>query len=827
MLKSNRFSLSFFAFCLLVFTNLHVKPTPPTMKKPHRKQWVGTLFFVSTLVCSLACAGQIQHQNVHIREVLFGNQAGVEHIRIEAPLTGTGNTSGDIATLHLRNLSDEGITLLVNPFFLPPTAGYQPYVAPGGESVYIPPRNRMPTPAERAGNQPGHISYPAPGEAIVPIQGFCTDIRKPPIPKGVSASLPLPRPPTGSSPESTLLMLQEYMESRPHLFPHPRATVENAPFPAYWELLEEVNRLVSQAQRAITPQTQPVSRLFLESRPEELVQQGYWYVLESMAGRTYSEPVFREKIHEQFSRMLDMPLEEAAEEVQESVAAGTAELWEMISLTGETAKLNAPAYHETEQFRHEASAPSCIIDAQITVNPPYDLSLVISDAWANVEEKETRAKKFRASLEGFISKLDGEMEEEAWAAEYAVLDTPLSAHVFWVPEVVGGQVNAYAWTLMTRVNDPSKFIWDTEELLAETSESKRILNVTARADEDCTTHVIIVSASRVEALSYAFDPVAKHADILRPVAFIGNLAVEFLLLKVKGGARGTASLKSFLIGKVKDAALEELEKRLDALEQELRKTASAYINEHADRVPAEGLDVIDWLLEESLRNPGEASLNRAREKLIDELSKMLGIDVGDGVENLEWLLEQLGKSPKDIILDNLPDLDMAQLSRASAYAMSEGKISHKVGVNEGHAHARSHVRYERDRLEDDAITGGGLHVSDVVVSDRAPGSLRAICEASAKTGGQASGNGHAKATLDSFTATVAIGVCYCPDDVFFDMFTTFSYTDRDKFGHLGRDFQQMAEKKLKEMFDEADVPDPSAIELRMARHVRQWMEENK
>lgn len=769
-------------------------------------------------------SSQTHDEGAHIRDVLFGGQQMEGVIAVSERIQGTGVTSGHIADITVTNLSDQGVWLRVEPFFIPSDGTHQPYLLPGGERVFVPPRGRHPTESELTGNDPEDVGYPEPGTAKIPLRGYCIDIRKPPLPSGAAAPLPLPRPASGLDPEEVAIWFREYMGQRSLIFPTMRLSAGQIPFPVYWELLDQVSELVVVAQQTGSSEESPVAHLYLTERPEEIIQQSFWYVMEDFFGREYREEEFRERLEAQFEGLIGQPVSEASPEVQESVEAGTDDLWQLISMTGETAKVNTPASEPTADFIGEEEDTDCMINSRLTVNPPYDLGIDISDSWADFAEQDTVEAQFERSLELFVEELISRQDREEDRLEFGGAETPLSAHAFWVPEVVGGQANAYAWTLMRRSDGRTQFISSTEDLEAEAAGS-RTLEVSVEADDDCETHVVIVSTSRLEANSYAFDPVADHVEVLEGIAFVGNLAVDYLLGIARGGTR---AIRSFLIDTAKDMTKEEVERRFQEMEDQVREIAADYIRENLGDEAIEGLDIIDWLVSEFHENPGDATLEMVQDEIIDSLSEILGVDVGEGVENLEWLLEQLDKKPGEVVLDNIPDLDMGTLNAASVYALAEGSITHTVGGNTGTARTRSFVSYQRERLEsgDETISGGGTYISEVIVSDSAPGSLTAVCDADSQTGGKASGNGHAKASLNSFTATVAVGVCYCPDGTTYDMITTFSYSDKDKYAHLSGLLMDAAENTMEGLFDNG-IPDPEQIESGLTESIEGFMEAHR
>jgi len=84
--------------------------------------------------------------------------------------TGTGRTTGHIADITLSNPTDQPVKVQFGPsptagnaLFIPSDGQYQPYIVPYLPTVTIAPN----------------------GTINIPVQGFCTDIRMPPVPPGV------------------------------------------------------------------------------------------------------------------------------------------------------------------------------------------------------------------------------------------------------------------------------------------------------------------------------------------------------------------------------------------------------------------------------------------------------------------------------------------------------------------------------------------------------------------------------------------------------------------------------------------------------------------
>ncbi|MBK8922799.1 MAG: hypothetical protein IPM81_15040 [Saprospirales bacterium] len=85
-----------------------------------------------------------------------------------ASAKGTGRTTGHIADLTVVNPTGRPQVVDLGSAFIPSDGQYQPYIVPNIAPVTIPPK----------------------GTATVPVTGYCTDIRRPPVPAG--AGMPSP-----------------------------------------------------------------------------------------------------------------------------------------------------------------------------------------------------------------------------------------------------------------------------------------------------------------------------------------------------------------------------------------------------------------------------------------------------------------------------------------------------------------------------------------------------------------------------------------------------------------------------------------------------------
>ena len=260
---------------------------------------------------------------------------------------GTGKTTGTVVILELVNPGEEPRRVVLGPYLIPATQEFQGYLIPGGRTVEIPANDRV----------------------RVPLQGFCTDIHRAPVPEGAPVLDPgtwftpsilwQPEPPlpgaeawhppeafrgTAFRPASDLPT-----GGRPYvpLFPgsdvpipwtadineHPEAL---APFAfmiyeaiarGYWELEE--------AGQIDTPYGRDPER-----QREAVIQQAFWLSMSAFQGRDpYEEADFKEQLTEQFETATGASIKEQPPARREKFEEGSDDFWNAIELTGTSAKV--------------------------------------------------------------------------------------------------------------------------------------------------------------------------------------------------------------------------------------------------------------------------------------------------------------------------------------------------------------------------------------------------------------------------------------------------------------------------------------------------------
>jgi hypothetical protein len=260
---------------------------------------------------------------------------------LTATATGTGHTTGHIADLKIANTTGLPVRLDLGALFIPSDDTHQPYIVPSTPPIVVPPG----------------------GAAVVPLEGFCADIRRPPAPFGLRlpplSAWTRPQPlPSGWAPHTnkgwapggaagalipgTDIPLGHTIN--PDLYPEEAAPI----------LLEAVARIAQafdemKNEGAIHT---PFSHQSLRER-EAVVQHSFWKFAATISGEQYELGDFALKTAAQFETNTGRDFEGLPENAQRELASGIADFWHTFEAVGERAKiasspLETPA--DTHQF---------------------------------------------------------------------------------------------------------------------------------------------------------------------------------------------------------------------------------------------------------------------------------------------------------------------------------------------------------------------------------------------------------------------------------------------------------------------------------------------
>lgn len=278
-------------------------------------------------------------------------------------VTGTGNTTGHIADISVSNPTKEPITVRIGDgaaAFIPPTGQYQPYVVPSLPVIPVPPGATV----------------------TVPIEGFCVDVRRPPVGLGdvmppirdwISGGPTVPEPmnppggtvvslPTQTAPPlSTVVGILQNLPPPPALSKwdcpdlpatnralipgtdRPVATPINTDqMPALGVplLLDAINR-ITRAYDELKPKgsiATPFSGNPDKER-EAVIQQTFWMYSAALRGEPYRKDDFRDNTIKQFEQNTGRSFPQIPQPQQEQIDKGVDDFWNSFQATGVEAKI--------------------------------------------------------------------------------------------------------------------------------------------------------------------------------------------------------------------------------------------------------------------------------------------------------------------------------------------------------------------------------------------------------------------------------------------------------------------------------------------------------
>jgi len=309
---------------------------------------------------------------------------------------GTGRTTGHIADIIISNPTDKPVVLQFgpgsepfdgntrppspNPLFIPASGQYQPYLVPAIPPVEI-----------------------APGQTItVPVQGFCTDIHRPPVPAGdgmtpinewISSQNLMSEPqvpesinPPGTSPvvivptrqslplENAINMLTRTKPKPEPVLPSPGHTSLSVPegnpdcipgivsptpvipgtdsplpFPVNPDqypalavpLLAEALRQITQTYDELKPQG-TIQTPFSgnpEKEREAVIQQTFWIFAAGLSGQNYPKGDFQNNTIRQFEQSTGKPAAQIPKPQLDKIELGVDDFWNTFEAVGAEAKV--------------------------------------------------------------------------------------------------------------------------------------------------------------------------------------------------------------------------------------------------------------------------------------------------------------------------------------------------------------------------------------------------------------------------------------------------------------------------------------------------------
>jgi len=403
------------------------------------------------------------------------------------PPVSTGNTTGTIALVDVINDSDVSIVFPESSFLIPGSSGYQGYVVPGGSGTTV-----------------------GPGQTVsVPLDGFCTDVGKPPVTTGQ----PLPDPSGWTVP-----------------------TDPDGPFPSpgdpgFGEQPDEV-RIISGAEEIIrvTEELQRSGELTtpFSSNPdrerETVNQQTIWRYTSELAGVPYTREQFTERLEEQYEEQTGVPISEAPEEDAERLQSGANDFWDAFELVGEKAKVlereeEVPLIPDESipvTSTPEEQAPMCQINKSMEHSTAESV-FKMSESYKDANKRKNLGEWF------------DELPQVADTVEGGTFQAnryPASAWAVAGRDFIGGFSNGVAKHVFLEAEGGTDWVWSTEKLeVTAKSRGTHTITITPPAGQECETLVVGAEGGVVEAWSNAIDPIAEDRDLITALQWIRDGAI--------------------------------------------------------------------------------------------------------------------------------------------------------------------------------------------------------------------------------------------------------------------------------------------------------------
>lgn len=264
---------------------------------------------------------------------------------------GTGRTTGHIATLNIRNTTDQPHRLDLGPLYIPATGKYQPYILP---------------------ETPG-IAIPANGAVSVPLEGYCADIHKEPVPHGFPMILmdewiqPAPLPQSWTPQKAhgwdvstnSPLFIPGTNRDLGHIIDIHAHPDEAAPV-----LMQAIRHIISATDDQLelglitTPFTGNP-----EKEREAIIQQTFWIYSSALNGEPYTQDQFADQTHQQFETNTGRPVESLNEQQQTDLDTGIETFWNSFQATGVEAKVLRQEPGIVYQERPVSVTPQCTCDS--------------------------------------------------------------------------------------------------------------------------------------------------------------------------------------------------------------------------------------------------------------------------------------------------------------------------------------------------------------------------------------------------------------------------------------------------------------------------------
>lgn len=272
---------------------------------------------------------------------LVATVPGLKDSGLLATAKGTGQTTGNIATLTIRNEKPVPVVADIGPFLIPSNGKDQPYIAPSSTLVNIPPNTTI----------------------SVTLEGYCADIHSPPVANGEamppidswievsSSGLPADwRPETVRGWQPLASNIPNDIQS---IIERPQLLVPGTDLPLNYiidqnthpeeaaPVLFEMINLITEAYDNLKEKGE-VSTPFSntpERERESVIQQTFWIAAAALTGTGYKIDDFAKRTEEQFEETTGQKIQKLKPDQKEDLDAGIADFWNTFQAVGVEAKV--------------------------------------------------------------------------------------------------------------------------------------------------------------------------------------------------------------------------------------------------------------------------------------------------------------------------------------------------------------------------------------------------------------------------------------------------------------------------------------------------------
>ncbi len=773
-------------------------------------------------------------------------------------VTGTGRTTGHIADITVSNPSKQPITVVIGgggAAYIPPTGQHQPYVIPSLPVIPVPPK----------------------GTVTVPVEGYCADVRRPPVPAGnvmppVSEwitphpndtagrptagrpSLPpdVTRIPTRTAPPMSQVadvlnrqplppaaskwdcpplppVVGQVLVPGTNIPTRAPVSVSDNPGLAVPILLDAIRRIADAYDQLRGTLATPFSNNPPKER-EAIIQQTFWIFTSGLEGKPYVYKDFHDNTVKQFEDNTGQPYNSLPPDQKEKLDKGVDDFWMAFSAVGVEAKIlpktpEKPAPNTTPPVIK--GKPRASTSETQPTTPTVPSTPVTGPGRDNPPPPEREKEEARCHLSHearSIPPYDIQLDISKSAVDPAKIQKAKRAMENIIRDLIQrkrGEYGAPAPLATTYSVWAINHIGGYANAVSKAMVSNKygfwngFINNTEKLNTSAKGERILVMKGR------------NDKECKTTVVGVGVVSLTAHTVAFDPTARGIEFLRGInFVGKV---AMEIAKAYLTGgaslanatrVKKAIKKAMGTVAKEEVTKQIGKILESEGAMSEEDFSNLVEwieaLKDNEVKEKIVKDLAEAMGIDT-------KWLTFDLEPA------------DFAPVA-SDTYCKIRGSIDLTVGSQSGSLSAASQVLYKRSSLDEDpenVMKGGGTHCPPpLILSDVQPGSLTIRLKGLAETEAQAQGNGTAQGFLSSSVVLVQYGICVCPDGWGYDLQVENGYFS-GKPGNAGINMMQIrldileqeVNDYIKTYAGQQAPPDPKAVQKDLEKLVRAWADE--